>query len=102
MSSYTFRSTDIGVVHDLMIHDIDLVLSLVRSPVRSVEAFGITVMGEHEDAVQARLRFASGCIADLTASRISPVVSRSFHAWSANACVTCNMHTREVMRIRCV
>jgi predicted dehydrogenase len=96
-SSYTFRSTDIGAVHDLMIHDIDLVLSLVRSPLRSVEAFGITVMGEHEDAVQARLRFASGCIADLTASRISPMVSRSLHAWSATACVACNMHTREVL-----
>jgi predicted dehydrogenase len=97
MSTYTFRSTDIGAVHDLMIHDIDLVLSLVQSSVRSVEAFGITVMGEHEDAVQARLRFANGCIADMTASRISPTVSRMLHAWSATGCVACNMHTREVM-----
>lgn len=95
-SAYTFRSTDIGAVHDLMIHDIDLVLSLVRSPLTSVEAFGVTVMGGHEDAVQARLRFESGCIADLTASRISPVVSRSLHAWSAAGCVTCDMHSREV------
>lgn len=96
-SSYTFRSTDIGVIHDLMIHDIDLVLSLVRSPLRTVEAFGITVMGEHEDVVQARLRFANGCIADLTASRISPVVNRGLQAWSATGCVTCNLHTREVI-----
>ncbi len=95
-STYTFRSTDIGVVHDLMIHDIDLVLSLVRSPLRSVEAFGMTVMGGHEDAVQARLRFDSGCIADLTASRINPVAIRSLQAWSAAGCVTCDMHTREV------
>lgn len=95
-SAYTFRSTDIGAVHDLMIHDIDLVLSLVRSPLASVEAFAVTVMGGHEDAVQARLRFASGCIADLTASRISPTVSRSLQAWSASGCVTCDMHNREV------
>lgn len=97
-SAYTFRSTDIGVVHDLMIHDIDLVLSLVRSPLTSVEAFGVTVIGGHEDAVQARLRFANGCVADLTASRISPTVSRSLQAWSANGCVTCDMHTRAVQQ----
>jgi predicted dehydrogenase len=97
-SAYTFRSTDIGAVHDLLIHDIDLVLSLVKSPLVHTEAFGVTVIGGHEDAVQARLRFANGCLADLTASRISPVVSRSLQAWSAAGCVTCNMHTREVQR----
>ena len=97
-SGYTFRSTDIGVVHDLMIHDIDLVLSLVRSPLRSVEAFGVTVIGGFEDVAQARLRFENGCIADLTASRISPSISRSLQAWSASGCVTCDMHTREVKR----
>ena len=95
-SPYTFRSTDIGVVHDLMIHDIDLVLSLVGSPLISAEAFGVTVIGGHEDAVQARLRFAGGCIADLTANRISPVVSRSLQVWSASGCVTCDMHNRDV------
>ena len=95
-SAYTFRSTDIGAVHDLMIHDIDLVLSLVRSPLLSVEAFGVTVMGGHEDAVQARLRFVGGCIADLTASRISPTVSRSLQVWSGAGCVTCDLHLRDV------
>ena len=95
-SAFTFRSTDIGVVHDLMIHDIDLVLSLVNSPLKLAEAFGVTVMGGHEDAVQARLKFANGCIADLTASRISPSVSRSLQAWSAQGCVTCDLHSRDV------
>lgn len=95
-SAYTFRSTDIGVVHDLMIHDIDLVLSLVQSRLKNVEAFGVTVMGGHEDAVQARLRFENGCIVDLTASRISPAVSRSLQAWSGAGCVTCDLHTRDV------
>jgi predicted dehydrogenase len=95
-STYTVRSTDIGVVLDLMIHDIDLVLSLVPSPVRHCEAFGVGVMGRNEDAAQARLYFENGCIADITASRISPVVSRSMTAWSASGCVTVDMHKREV------
>jgi predicted dehydrogenase len=96
-STFTFRSTDIGVVHDLMIHDIDLVLALVQnSPLRSVEAFGVTVMGGHEDAVQARLRFENGCIADLTASRISPTATRFLQAWSRRGCVTCDLNSREV------
>lgn len=96
VSPYTFRSTDIGVIHDLLIHDIDLVLSLVDSPVKSVEAFGVSVMGEHEDAVQARLRFQNGCIADLTASRISPSAKRDMQIWGASGCVTVDFTSREV------
>jgi predicted dehydrogenase len=97
-STYTFRSIDIGVIHDLMIHDIDLVLSLVKSPLRHCEAFGIGVMGKNEDAVQARLHFEDGCIADITASRIHPVASRSMTAWSASGCVCVDLHRREVKR----
>lgn len=97
-STYTFRSTDIGVVLDLMIHDIDLVLSLVKSPLRRCEAFGIGVMGKNEDAVQARLYFENGCVADLTASRINPVVSRSMTAWTSSGCVTVDLHQRAVKR----
>lgn len=96
VSPFTFRSTDIGVVLDLMIHDIDLILSLVRSPVVRTEAFGISVMGEHEDAVQARLVFQNGCIADLTASRISPTAARTMQVWSANGCVTVDLQSRSV------
>ncbi len=96
-SPFSFRSTDIGVIFDLMIHEIDLMLSLVDSPVRSMQAFGISVMGGgHEDAAQARITFENGCIADLTASRISPTVSRSWQVWSAEGCVTMDLHRREV------
>jgi predicted dehydrogenase len=96
-SGYTFRSTDIGVVFDLMIHEIDLMLSLVSSPVRRIEAFGIGVMGGgHEDAVQARFTFDNGCIADLTASRISPSVARAWQVWTAEGCVTADLHHRQV------
>jgi predicted dehydrogenase len=70
-SGYTGRSIDVGVVLDLMIHDIDLVLSLAGSEVLAVEAVGGAVFGPHEDIAHARLKFASGCIANVNASRVS-------------------------------
>jgi predicted dehydrogenase len=65
------RSLDIDVVFDLMIHDLDVVLSLVRSEVESIDAVGVPVLTGRVDIANARLRFANGCIANLTASRIS-------------------------------
>lgn len=91
---FTFRSLDVGVVHDLMIHDIDLVLSLDPGRLERVEAQGIVAAGGHEDAVRARLVFSSGLVADLTASRISPVVRRSFTAWSADGIVSIDFNSR--------
>jgi predicted dehydrogenase len=84
-SPFTFRSMDIGAVLDLMIHDIDLVLSLARSPVRKVESTGITIFGGHEDVANARLEFASGCVATLTASRGASESVRRMSVWSAKA-----------------
>ena len=72
LSPYPARSTDIGVVLDLMIHDLDVVLAFVKSPVTSVDAVGIPVLSKSEDIANARLRFANGCVANLTVSRISP------------------------------
>jgi predicted dehydrogenase len=80
-SGYSGRSTDIGVVLDLMIHDIDLVLTLVKAPLRSVEALGVVVLGGHEDLAQARLTFANGCVADLKASRVHPSAVRRLHVF---------------------
>ena len=70
-STYTFRSTDIGVVHDLMIHDIDLVNSVVGGPLIDTRAVGFSMFGGHEDMAQARLQFSCGAVANLTASRCS-------------------------------
>ena len=70
-SGYTFRSTDIGVVLDLMIHDLDLIVSLVQSDVQDVQALGFTLLGDREDMAQARITFQNGCVANLTASRTS-------------------------------
>lgn len=83
LSPYPARSTDIGVVLDLMIHDLDVVLAFVKSPVVSVEAVGIPVLSRSEDIANARLRFANGCIANLTASRISPERTRKIRVFSA-------------------
>ena len=70
-SGYTFRSMDVGVTLDLMIHDLDLVLSMINSPVASIEAVGMPVIGPHEDLAHARLTFENGAMANLTASRVS-------------------------------
>jgi predicted dehydrogenase len=85
LAPFTFRSMDVGVVHDLMIHDIDLVLSLEPGRLEHLEAHGLAATGGHEDAVKARLTFASGLVADLTASRISPVLRRTVSIWSTTA-----------------
>jgi len=79
---FTFRSTDVGVVLDLMIHDIDLLLALLGSSVRKVDALGLSVLGGHEDVANARLRFSCGCVATLSACRVSYVPARRMHLWS--------------------
>lgn len=96
LSPFSFRSTDIGVVHDMLIHDLDLILSLVPSPVSRVEAFGISLMGEHEDAVQTRLFFENGCLADLAASRIHPTTRRVATIWTATRCHNVDFGSREL------
>jgi predicted dehydrogenase len=85
LSPFPARSTDIGVVLDLMIHDLDVVLAFVRSPVTSVDAVGIPVLSQSEDIANARLRFANGCVANLTASRISPERMRKIRVFSGGA-----------------
>jgi predicted dehydrogenase len=77
---YTCRSVDVGVVLDLMIHDLDLVLAITKSEIVAVEALGSSVFGPNEDWAQARLTFQNGCVANLTASRVSPTVQRSLSA----------------------
>ena len=71
LGTFSDRSLDIDVVFDLMIHDLDVVLSIVRADVESIDAVGVPVLTDRVDIANARLRFANGCIANLTASRIS-------------------------------
>jgi predicted dehydrogenase len=82
LSPFPARSTDIGVVLDLMIHDLDVVLAFVKSPVISVDGVGIPVLSRSEDIANARLRFANGCVANLTVSRVSPERMRKIRVFS--------------------
>lgn len=95
-SPFPFRSMDIGVVHDLLIHDIDLALDLARSEVVNVQAFGVSAMSDFEDVVNARLTFASGCIADLTANRLNPTACRRMQIWSDSGRVDVDFQTRQI------
>jgi predicted dehydrogenase len=85
LSPFPARSTDIGVVLDLMIHDLDIVLALVNSKVVSVDAVGIPVLSQSEDIANARLRFENGCVANITASRVSAERMRKIRVFSGGA-----------------
>lgn len=96
------RSLDIGVVMDLMIHDIDIILGLVKSPLKDIQAVGINVLTDKEDIANARLTFANGCVCNVTASRISPEVTRKIRMFTKNAYISldyakqeANMYTKD-------
>ncbi|HSW01267.1 MAG TPA: Gfo/Idh/MocA family oxidoreductase [Sedimentisphaerales bacterium] len=88
VSPYPFRSTDVGVVLDIMIHDIDIILSLARSKIKRVDAVGVTVIQGGEDICNARLVFDNGCIANLTASRLALKTERRVRVFSRQAYVS--------------
>ena len=85
LSPYPNRSTDIGVVLDLMIHDLEIILHLVRSPVQSIDAVGVPVLSKGEDIANARIRFENGCVANITSSRISPERMRKIRVFQEDA-----------------
>jgi predicted dehydrogenase len=84
------RVRDVGVVLDLMIHDIDIILSLVKSPVESIDAVGISTISAHEDIANVRLNFKNGTIADITASRVTKEEVRKIKISQANSYITLN------------
>ena len=96
LAPFTFRSLDVGVVLDLMIHDIDLVLSLEPGKLTRVESQGLVATGGHEDAVRARLVFSSGLVADLSASRIHPTLSRRVSLWGTQGIVAADFNAKTV------
>jgi len=102
LGQFPDRSLDIDVVLDLMIHDIDLILSLVPSEVDGVEAVGVPVLTPRIDIANARIRFANGCIANLTASRISREPVRKIRFFQQDAYVSIDTAAREVEMWRLV
>jgi predicted dehydrogenase len=91
MSPFTGRSTDVDVVLDLMIHDLDLVLSLVNEEIQQVSAQGICFMTDKLDAVNARIEFAGGCVAIITASRISPKKERTLTVYEHDKSISIDL-----------
>ena len=89
------RSLDIGVVMDLMIHDIDIILGLVKSPLKDIQAVGVNVLTDKEDIANARLTFANGCVCNVTASRISPEVTRKIRLFTKNAYISLDYAKQE-------
>lgn len=85
LAPYPGRSTDIGVVLDLMIHDLEVILHFVGSPVQGIDAVGVPVLSHGEDIANARLRFENGCVANVTSSRISPERMRKIRVFQEDA-----------------
>lgn len=100
LSTYPNRGHDVSVVHDLMIHDLDILLSIEHSGVVSVDAVGVSVFSETEDIANARIRFASGCVANVTASRISVERLRKIRVFSEDAYVSTDYSEQQVMVYR--
>jgi predicted dehydrogenase len=88
LSPYSFRSRDIGVVHDLMVHDLDIILEFVDDDVASLEAIGIPVLSQTEDMCDARLRLRNGALADVRASRVSMKKMRKVRLFQSDGYVT--------------
>lgn len=97
---FSGRSFDVGVVLDLMIHDLDLILTLVKSPVVEVQALGVSVFGGHEDVANARLTFAEGCVAEVTASRASQRPRRHMHLWGPEGYAALDFAKRQVTLVQ--
>ena len=85
LSPYPFRGTDVSVVLDVMIHDLDLILLLTRSRVKHIEAVGVPVLSGSEDIANARVEFTTGCVANLTASRISDEAIRRIRVFQEDS-----------------
>ena len=96
LSAFPDRSLDIDVVFDLMIHDLDVILAIVKSEVTSIEAVGVPVMTPKYDIANVRLRFASGCIANITASRISKDRVRKIRFFQPDAYLSVDYASQEV------
>jgi predicted dehydrogenase len=100
LAPFSFRSADIGVVLDLMIHDIDIVLRLVKAPLVEVRAIGGSLLSSSEDVASAHLEFADGAIANLTASRVSPSAVRRTRVFARDSFVSIDFAARHALVAR--
>ncbi|NJN69655.1 MAG: Gfo/Idh/MocA family oxidoreductase [Nitrospira sp.] len=95
LGSYSERGVDVDVVLDLMIHDLDLLLSCNLGPIEEVRAVGVSVLSSTNDVANVRIQFQSGCVANLTASRISPKAMRQWRLSQPDGCVSIDFQSRQ-------
>jgi len=100
LATFNPRGTDVSVVLDLMIHDLDIVLSMVDSPVKTVNASGVAVVSDTPDIANARVEFANGCVANLTASRISLKQMRKIRLFQQDAYISLDFLDKEAQVVR--
>ncbi len=96
LAEFKPRGTDVSVVLDLMIHDIDIILSIVDSPVATISASGLPVISDNIDIANARIEFENGCVANLTASRVSLKTERKLRIFQKNAYITLDFFKKEM------
>jgi predicted dehydrogenase len=100
LGPYSGRIVDVGVVLDLMIHDLDIILQIVNSPVTHIDAAGVGIYSDKEDIANARIHFANGCIANLTASRVTPVKKRKIRIFQRDAYISVDYVEQELELFR--
>jgi predicted dehydrogenase len=100
LSPYPGRSLDVGVVLDVMIHDLEIILHLVRSPWVQVDAVGVAILSRREDIANVRIRFANGCVANITASRISQDKLRKIRVFQPDAYLSLDYQKQEGYLLR--
>ena len=100
LSPYPGRSLDVGVVLDVMIHDLEIILHLVRSPWVSVDAVGVPILSKREDIANVRIRFENGCVANITASRISQEKVRKIRVFQPDAYLSLDYQKQEGYLLR--
>ncbi|UCD80548.1 MAG: gfo/Idh/MocA family oxidoreductase, partial [Desulfobacterales bacterium] len=100
LSTFKDRSTDISVVLDLMIHDIDIIMNVVKSEIQSIHAAGVPVICKQADIANVRLQFENGCVANVTASRISTKNQRKIRLFQKDAYISVDFASREIVLIR--
>ncbi|MDN3510263.1 MAG: Gfo/Idh/MocA family oxidoreductase [Candidatus Jettenia sp.] len=97
LSPFTFRSADIGVVLDLMIHDIDIILHITGSKVKKFDAVGVNVISDKEDIANVRLQFENGCVANITASRVSLTPMRKMRLFSEDSYISVDYQKKDAL-----
>ncbi|MEE9201425.1 MAG: Gfo/Idh/MocA family oxidoreductase [Candidatus Brocadiales bacterium] len=97
LSNFNFRTKDTGVILDLMVHDIDIILHLAKSPVKRIEAVGTKIISSKEDIANARITFENGCVANITASRVSFRPMRKIRLFSENVYISLDYEKQEAI-----